>query len=104
MANCSLALTTASSSLGVPIVLSAEDMSSPQLDELSCLTYVSYFIRSPDAPGVATTLNRVRQLLPQCNVNNFQVRSSFPLFVVLDKIATSTERLERRFITGAIGA
>lgn len=38
--------------LGIPLVLSPEDLASPSLDELSAMTYLSYFVKhgSPGLP------------------------------------------------------
>lgn len=57
---------------GIPLVLSPENMSSPDLDELSGMTYLSYFMKV-DSPGYNATLNWVRQQIPKSNVRNFQV-------------------------------
>ena len=57
---------------GIPQVLSAEHLSSRELDELSCMTYLSYFMKV-DSPGYDETLRWVRQQLPTYNVRNFQV-------------------------------
>jgi len=65
--------------LGVPQVLRAENMSSRDLDELSCMTYLSYFMKV-DSPGYGETLRWVRQqLAPAHSVRNFQVTCEFPL-------------------------
>jgi len=57
---------------GIPQVLSAENLSSRDLDELSCMTYLSYFMKV-DSPGYDETLRWVRRQLPAYNVRNFQV-------------------------------
>jgi len=57
---------------GIPLVLSAENLSSRDLDELSCMTYLSYFMKI-DSPGHLETLRWVRQQVPAYNVRNFQV-------------------------------
>lgn len=61
LANCSRALRLAEERLGVPAILSAEHLSSADLDELSCLTYLSYFVR-PQGPGYLACLEQVRQV------------------------------------------
>ena len=60
---------------GIPLVLSPENMSSPDLDELSGMTYLSYFMKV-DSPGYNATRGWVREQIPQQNVQNFQVRDS----------------------------
>jgi len=58
----------------IPQVLSADNLSSPDLDELSCMTYLSYFMKV-HSPGYNETLRWVQQQLPAHNVTNFQVTS-----------------------------
>jgi filamin len=53
------------------LLCSAEDFCSPDLDELSCLTYLSYFLRK-DGPGYRATLDRVNRLIPDARVCDFQ--------------------------------
>ena len=36
---------------GIPMVLEPEYLSSPHLDELSGMTYLSYFMKEEDSPG-----------------------------------------------------
>ncbi|XP_071950890.1 filamin-C-like [Antedon mediterranea] len=69
--NCKEALEAAYKHCGIPRLLSAEDMSSPDLDSLSCLTYLSYFVKK-NGPGWNATLNWVRRTIPQLNIQNFQ--------------------------------
>ena len=57
---------------GIPQVLRAENLSSRDLDELSCMTYLSYFMKV-DSPGYSETLGWVRRQLPAISVRNFQV-------------------------------
>lgn len=54
------------------MVLMPENMSSSQLDELSCLTYISYFV-NVNGPAAQATLQKVQRLLPQVLVKNFTV-------------------------------
>lgn len=68
---CRYALDIAQTQFGIPSVLSAEDLSSPDLDELSCLTYLSYFLRK-DGAGYRATLERVNRLIPEARVDDFQ--------------------------------
>ncbi|ELU07549.1 hypothetical protein CAPTEDRAFT_94500 [Capitella teleta] len=71
LSNCRRALELAKQNFGIPLVLSAENLSSPDLDELSGMTYLSYFMKV-DSPGYNATLNWVRQQIPNSNVKNFQ--------------------------------
>ena len=48
--NCRLGLTTANSELGIPMIMTAEQMADPNIDEQSMMTYLSYFIQD-DAVG-----------------------------------------------------
>lgn len=57
--NCNQALTLAETELGIPAILSADHLSSQDLDEQSCLTYLSYFVKQ-DAPGYKATLRDVQ--------------------------------------------
>ena len=70
--NCRHAMELAKEHFGIPLVLSPENLSSPDLDELSGMTYLSYFMKV-DSPGYNATLNWVRQQIPEHNVSNFQV-------------------------------
>lgn len=36
---------------GIPLVLEPEYLASPHLDELSGMTYLSYFMKEEDSPG-----------------------------------------------------
>ena len=56
----------------IPQVLSADNLSSRNLDELSCMTYLSYFMKI-DSPGYNETLRWVRHQLPAFSIRNFQV-------------------------------
>ncbi|CAI5454030.1 unnamed protein product [Caenorhabditis angaria] len=69
--NCDRALFLAEKYLEIPRILSAEHLSSPHLDELSCLTYLSYFI-TKGAPGYHATLKKVHDLLPDCEVDDLE--------------------------------
>lgn len=72
--------------LGVPPVVSPENFSSPDLDELSGMTYLSYFT-AEGAPGYNTTLQWVNS---HVQVSNFDVRNIYAwsnlvsvLFIIL---------------------
>ena len=73
--NCNNAMALAKDLFGIPLVLSPENMSSPDLDELSGMTYLSYFMKI-NSPGYFATLRWVQSQIPQQNVQNFQVRLS----------------------------
>lgn len=64
--NCRRAMTLARDQLGVPMVLDPEYLASPYLDELSGMTYLSYFMKE-GGPGYLATLryaqNQVRLLI-----------------------------------------
>ena len=74
MSNCRRAMELAKQQFSIPQVLSADNLSSRNLDELSCMTYLSYFMKI-DSPGYNETLRWVRQQLPAYNVGNFQVET-----------------------------
>lgn len=70
--NCERAMNIAKEKFEIPMILSPEDLSSPEIDELSCITYISYFVQH-EGPGWYATLNWVRSKVPERNVQNFQV-------------------------------
>lgn len=56
----------------VPMVLEPEYLASPWLDELSGMTYLSYFMK-PNSPGFRATLDWVNSRLER-GITNFTVR------------------------------
>lgn len=78
--------------LGIPMLISPEDLSSPDLDELSGMTYLSYFMNSPTSPGYKATLRWVRGQIPDENVENFTVLKK-PILLGLCLRTTSTSDL-----------
>ncbi|GIY57473.1 uncharacterized protein CEXT_218961 [Caerostris extrusa] len=54
----------------VPMILTPEDLASHNLDELSGMTYLSYFMKD-DSPGYRATLTWVQKQLSQFNIRNF---------------------------------
>ncbi|XP_069103436.1 filamin-B-like isoform X3 [Argopecten irradians] len=68
--NCSNAMNLAKKHFDIPLVVRPEDLSSPDLDELSGMTYLSYFMKI-DSPGYMATRAMVRNLLKSGNFNNF---------------------------------
>ena len=71
--NCRLAMETAEREFGIPMLISPEDLASPDLDELSGMTYLSYFMNSATSPGYKATLRWVKSQIPEQNVDNFTV-------------------------------
>lgn len=69
--NCRNAMSIAQKDLGIPAVLEPEYLASPWLDELSGMTYLSYFMK-PGSPGYHATLRWVNSRL-QKSINNFTV-------------------------------
>ncbi|EDV19454.1 uncharacterized protein TRIADDRAFT_3330, partial [Trichoplax adhaerens] len=70
--NARLGMNIAEEKLGVPQVLSPEDLISPELDDLSMLTYLSYFTSTQESPGYQEVLKFVNSHLPEeLNVGNF---------------------------------
>jgi filamin len=67
--NCRRAMDIAQRELGIPAVLEPEYLASPWLDELSGMTYLSYFMK-PGSPGFHATLRWVNSRLER-PVNNF---------------------------------
>lgn len=57
---------------GIPAVISAENMSSGELDELSGMTYISYFM-AKDSPGYRATLKWTQETIFPTPVTNFDV-------------------------------
>ena len=49
--NCRRAMELAQKHFGIPMVMDPEDLASPDLDELSGMTYLSYFMKEEDSPG-----------------------------------------------------
>lgn len=65
--------------LGIPAVLEPEYLASPWLDELSGMTYLSYFMK-PGSPGFYATLRWVNSRLEK-SVKNFTVSFSKNLLI-----------------------
>ena len=72
LSNCQNGIKLARKHFGIPLILNPEHLASSQLDELSCITYLSYFIKI-GSPGYNATLQRVRSLLRNTSVSNFTV-------------------------------
>lgn len=69
--NCRRAMRLAHRELDVPMVLEPEYLASPWLDELSGMTYLSYFMK-PDSAGFRATLDWVNSRLER-GITNFTV-------------------------------
>ncbi|XP_067668452.1 filamin-A-like isoform X2 [Haliotis asinina] len=67
--NCRRAMQLAKQHLNVPKVISPEDFASSALDELSAMTYLSYFLKK-DSPGYYSTLNWVCRQLRTTAISN----------------------------------
>lgn len=88
--NCILAIKIANAYLKIPKIISPDDLSSGAVDELSVMTYLSYFVE----PFRAKLLKWVQKTLPQFNLTGFSkdwyngkafttlARMSFPSIVI----------------------
>ncbi len=65
-------MNTAMNELNIPLVVTPVNMSSPELDELSSITYLSYFVKQ-GSPGYLTTLNWVQEQMKDETIENFSV-------------------------------
>lgn len=70
LSNVSHAMDVAEKELGVPKVMSPEDLAVEKPDELSVMTYVSGFCR-PDSAGLNSLLEWVNSKIPNQPVSNF---------------------------------
>lgn len=87
--NCRDAMKLARQHFGIPLVLRPEDLANSNLDELSAITYLSYFTKV-GAPGYNATLQRIQPLVRSYPVFNFTV--SLPLKGCIDEIIPLLER------------
>ena len=74
--NCRRAMELAQKHFGIPLVMDPEDLASPDLDELSGMTYLSYFMKEEDSPGYYATLDWVKRTIPNQRINNFRVSTN----------------------------
>lgn len=65
--NCIIAIKVANNYLKIPKIISPDDLSSGAVDELSVMTYLSYFVE----PFQAKLLKMVQKMLPQFNIKGF---------------------------------
>ncbi|KAJ9573497.1 hypothetical protein L9F63_009061, partial [Diploptera punctata] len=70
VSNCRTAMEIARREFQIPMVLEPEYLASPFLDELSGMTYLSYFMKE-DSPGFHATLRWVNNQIPDTHVRNF---------------------------------
>ncbi|XP_052784049.1 filamin-A-like isoform X2 [Mya arenaria] len=68
--NCREGMKLARQHFGIPLVLRPEDLANSNLDELSAITYLSYFTKV-GAPGYNATLQRIQPLIRNYPVFNF---------------------------------
>lgn len=73
MENVRRAMEIAEREFKIPLVLEPEHFASPYLDELSGMTYLSYFMKEEDSPGYYSSLNWVKNQIPNFRINNFRV-------------------------------
>ena len=79
----------------IPMVLEPEYLASPYLDDLSGMTYLSYFMKE-NSPGFFATLRWVNSQIPQLKINNFTVNkihisSNFNRFLIQFKFLVELE-------------
>lgn len=65
--NCAAALRIASNHLKIPQLIAPEDLSNPRIDELSIMTYLSYFCE----PAKHRLLKWVKRAIPHLGIVNF---------------------------------
>lgn len=65
--NCAIALRIAHNHLKIPKLIASEDLSDPHIDELSVMTYLSYYCD----PAKAKLLRWVKKVIPQMGITNF---------------------------------
>ena len=66
LANCKLGMDLAELHFNIPKLLTPEDLASPEVDELSIMTYLSYFFR----PWNDQVLQWIQKTIPQNNIKN----------------------------------
>ena len=63
----------AQEAFNIPVIITPEDLSNPNLDEKSALTYLSYFMKE-NGPGYKKIIAWINDLLPSRKVTNLTVR------------------------------
>lgn len=66
LSNCKLAVRTAKTYLNVPVIIDPEILANGKMDELSMMTYLSYFVK----PASKSVLRLARELLPKHKIDN----------------------------------
>lgn len=66
-------MTVAFEQLDIPLVVTPSNMCRPELDELSSITYLSYYIKE-GSPGYRATLKWIQSQMPDEIINNFNVK------------------------------
>lgn len=97
--NCILAIKAANSYLKIPKIISPDDLSSGSVDELSVMTYLSYFVE----PFRAKLLKFVQKKLPRLNITGFtrdwyngrafgaMIQACFPDITTLEHLNARTD-------------
>lgn len=70
--NCRKAMEISKREFDIPMVLEPDYLASPYLDELSGMTYLSYFMKE-GSPGFHATLRWVNSQLSHTSIRNFTV-------------------------------
>ena len=65
--NCARALAIAANHLKIPQLIAPDDLSNPHIDDLSVMTYLSYFCE----PAKQRLLKWVKQMIPHMRITNF---------------------------------
>ena len=82
--NCTLGMEIAQKSLDIPQIMEPARLNHPSVDEMSVMTYVSYFC----APVIKKLLAWVQSKIPQQNVSNFKTdwNNGINLAALLDAV------------------
>ena len=70
LANCTEAMKVAEKEFAIPQIIRPEDLVNPDIDELSVMTYVSYFCGA-GSPGFYKLLKWVNSVIPEYGIKNF---------------------------------
>lgn len=70
LANCTEAMKVAEKEFAVPQIIRPEDLVNPDIDELSVMTYISYFCGA-GSPGFHNLLKWVNSVIPEYSIRNF---------------------------------
>ena len=85
----------------IPMILEPEYLTNPNLDELSGMTYLSYFMKEEDSPGYYATLNWVKNQIPNARINNFRVSHKYQCGYVYDICIVKNSFFLKLFCTSA---